>query len=155
MKDKVKVISLIVIFASLLIIISVIVNRASTKENIVNNDTAKTSQIETENITEDIALEVDSKNFESEVINSDKKVLIDFYATWCGPCKVLSPVLEEVATENEDIKLVKIDVDKNEDLVYKYGITAMPTIIVIKNGKEINRSVGVVSKDKILELLNK
>ena len=155
MKDKVKVISLIIIFVSLLIIISVIVNRASTKENIVDNNIAKTNQIEAEAITEDIALEVDSKSFESEVINSDKKVLIDFYATWCGPCKVLSPVLEEVAIENEDIKLVKIDVDQNEDLVYKYGITAMPTIIVIENGQEINRSVGVISKDKVLELLNK
>ena len=153
MKDKVKAINLIIIFVSLLVIISAIVNRASTKENIVDNDTAKTNQIEDISITKDVVLEVDSKNFESEVINSDKKVLIDFYATWCGPCKILSPVLEEVAIENEDIKLVKIDVYENEDLVYKYGITAMPTIIVIENGQEVNRSVGAISKDKVLELL--
>ena len=153
MKDKVKAISLVVIFISFLIIISIIVSKASIKENIVNNDIAERSKKQDSIITSGI--EVNSKNFESEVINSDKKVLIDFYATWCGPCKIISPVLEEVATENEDIKLVKIDVDKNEDLAYKYGITAMPTIIVIENGQEINRSVGAISKEKILELLNK
>ena len=151
MKDKVKVISLIIIFVALLVIISVIVSRASEKEN----DTVKESQIEDITITKDIALEVDSNNFESEVINSDKKVLIDFYATWCGPCKVLSPILEEVATETDDIKLVKIDVDQNSDLVYQYGITAMPTLIVIENGQEVNRSVGVISKDKVFDLIDK
>ena len=157
MKDKIKLIGLLVIFVFLLVIISVLMSRAGTRENLIYNDNAKASQIENgdNTITNDISLEVNSGNFESEVINSDKKVLIDFYATWCGPWKVLSPVLEEVAIENEDIKLVKIDVDQNQDLVYKYGITAMPTIIVVENRKELNRSVGVISKDMILELLNK
>ena len=148
MKDKIKIIGAVIIFAVSLIIISVIVN--------INNDTTKKSQIKKSDtsITNEIAIiEVDGNNFESEVINSNKKVLIDFYATWCGPCKILSPILEEVATENKNIKLVKIDVDKNEDLAYKYGITAMPTIIVIENGKELKRSIGAISKNKVLELL--
>ena len=148
MKDKIKIIGAVIIFAVSLIIISVIVN--------INNDTTKKSQIKKSDtsITNEIAIiEVDGNNFESEVINSNKKVLIDFYATWCGPCKILSPILEEVATENKNIKLVKIDVDKNEDLAYKYGITAMPTIIVIENGKELKRSIGAIGKNKVLELL--
>lgn len=98
-------------------------------------------------------IEVSSKNFDEEVIKSDKKVLIDFYATWCEPCKTLKPVLEEISKENDNIKIVEIDVDKCQDLAMKYGISAMPTLIVIEDGKEVKRSIGAIPKDKVLKLL--
>ncbi len=145
MKDKVKIVCLIIVFILLMIVISATIKRAGNNTDI----------IEGEQLSKSIAVEVNSTNFQKEVIESDKKVLIDFYATWCGPCQMLSPVLEEVAVENSDIKLVKIDVDQNEELAYKYGISAMPTIIVMENGEEINRSIGVISKEDILKLLKK
>ena len=98
-------------------------------------------------------MKVTSANFEEEVLNSDKAVLIDFYADWCGPCKMFSPVVESVAEENEDIKVVKIDVDNAQDLAIKYQIMSIPTIVVIKNGQEVNRNVGVISKSQILEMV--
>ena len=98
-------------------------------------------------------MKVTSANFEEEVLNSDKAVLIDFYADWCGPCKMFSPIVESVAEENEDIKVVKIDVDNAQDLAIKYQIMSIPTIVVIKNGQEVNRNVGVVSKSQIVEMV--
>lgn len=98
-------------------------------------------------------MKVTSSNFEEEVLNSDKTVLIDFYADWCGPCKMFSPIVESVAEENEDIKVVKIDVDNAQDLAIKYQVMSIPTIVVIKNGQEVNRNVGVVSKSQIVEMV--
>ena len=98
-------------------------------------------------------INVSSKNFETEVLNSEKTVLIDFYADWCGPCKMLSPVVEKFANENENIKVVKINVDDEQDLAIKYGVMSIPTLVVIKNGQEVNRSVGLVSKDDILNIV--
>ena len=98
-------------------------------------------------------MKVTSSNLEEEVLNSDKTVLIDFYADWCGPCKMFSPIIESVAEENEDIKVVKIDVDNAQDLAIKYQVMSIPTIVVIKNGQEVNRNVGVVSKSQILEMV--
>ena len=98
-------------------------------------------------------INVSSKNFETEVLNSEKTVLIDFYADWCGPCKMLSPVVEQFANENENIKVVKINVDDEQDLAIKYGVMSIPTLVVIKNGQEVNRSVGLVSKDDILNIV--
>ena len=98
-------------------------------------------------------MKVTSSNFEEEVLNSDKTVLIDFYADWCGPCKMFSPIVESVAEENEDIKVVKIDVDNAQDLAIKYQVMSIPTIVVIKNGQEVNRNVGIVSKSQIVEMV--
>ena len=84
-------------------------------------------------------LKVTSKNFEEEVLKSEKTVLIDFYADWCGPCKMLSPIIEAVANENEEIKVVKINVDNEQDLAIEYQVMSIPTIVVIKNGKETNK----------------
>ena len=98
-------------------------------------------------------LKVTSENFEEEVLKSDKTVLIDFYADWCGPCKMLSPIIEAVANENEDIKVVKINVDKAQDLAIEYQVMSIPTIVVIKDGQEVNRTVGVVSKSQIEEMV--
>ena len=98
-------------------------------------------------------MKVTSENFEEEVLKSDKTVLIDFYADWCGPCKMLSPIIESVADENEDIKVVKIDVDSAQDLAIEYQVMSIPTIVVIKDGQEVNRTVGVVSKSQIEEMV--
>jgi len=94
-----------------------------------------------------------SANFEEEVLNSQKPVLIDFYADWCGPCKMLSPIVEQFASENEDIKVVKINVDDEQDLAIEYGIMSIPTLVVIKNGQEANKAVGLISKDEINNLV--
>ena len=98
-------------------------------------------------------LKVTSKNFEEEVLKSEKTVLIDFYADWCGPCKMLSPIIEAVANENEEIKVVKINVDNEQDLAIEYQVMSIPTIVVIKNGKETNRTVGVVDKNQIEKMV--
>ena len=92
-------------------------------------------------------------DFESEVLKSDKKVLVDFFATWCGPCRMLSPIVEEIKEERKDIKVISIDVDQEEQLARKYGIMSIPCLIVFENGQEVNRSVGFIPKEEIEEML--
>lgn len=96
---------------------------------------------------------VNKDNFESEVLSSDKPVLVDFWATWCGPCRMLGPVLEEIANEREDIKVCKVNVDEEEDLAMKYNIMSIPALFVFKNGEVANKSVGLLPKDQVLKLI--
>lgn len=98
-------------------------------------------------------LNVTSTNFEEIVLKSDKPVLIDFYADWCGPCKMLSPIIEEIANETEEIKVVKINIDNSQELAIQYEIMSIPTVIVIKNGCEVNRKIGIANKSQILEMV--
>ena len=98
-------------------------------------------------------IEITSDNFELEVMNSEKPVLIDFWAAWCGPCKMLSPTVEAVAEEQDAVKVCKINVDDEEMLAMKFGVASIPTLVLIKNGEEVERSVGVVPKEAILELI--
>lgn len=100
-------------------------------------------------------LKITSKNYEEEVLKSDKPVLIDFYADWCGPCKTMSPIIDEIAEEMADkITVGKINVDENQDLAMEYGVMSIPTIMIIKNGKVENTFVGVRDKGEIMETLN-
>lgn len=98
-------------------------------------------------------LKINEDNFEKEVLESEKTVLIDFFADWCGPCKMLSLIIEQFAKENEKVKVVKINVDELPNLAVKYGVRSIPTLVVIKNGEEVNRSVGLIDKSEILELV--
>ena len=99
-------------------------------------------------------LNVTSENYESEVLKSEKTVLIDFYADWCGPCK-MSPVIDEIAEEmKETVKVGKINVDENQDLAMEYGVMSIPTIVVLKNGEVQKTFVGVTDKEEIKQALN-
>ncbi|MCQ2476865.1 MAG: thioredoxin [Clostridia bacterium] len=92
-------------------------------------------------------------NFESEVLKSDKLVLLDFWATWCGPCMMIAPVIEEIAEERTDIKVGKINVDEEPALAAQFGIDSIPTLVVMKDGKPVNAAMGYMPKDKIHALL--
>jgi thioredoxin 1 len=92
-------------------------------------------------------------NFEELVIHNPKSVLLDFWATWCGPCRMVAPIVEEIATEREDILVGKINVDEEMELAVQFGIISIPTLVVMKNGELANKAVGYMPKEKILELL--
>ena len=92
-------------------------------------------------------------NFEEEVLENEGTVLLDFWADWCGPCMMLAPVLHEFAEENNGITVGKVNVDEAPELAQAYGVASIPTLVVVKNGKEVNRSVGVIPKSKIEELV--
>ena len=97
---------------------------------------------------------LNKNNFDEEVTKSDKTVLIDFWASWCGPCRMMSPVIDQIAEEMGDsIKVGKINIDEERDLAIQYDVMSIPTFIVFKNGKEVNRSVGVQDKEEIKGML--
>lgn len=100
------------------------------------------------------ALHITKENFDNEVLQSDKPVLVDFWATWCGPCQMLLPVIEELSAEVTDAKICKINVDEQRELAMKYNIMTIPTLLVIKDGKVVSTSVGVKPKSAILSMLN-
>ncbi len=154
MKEKLKIIFLIILFVLILFGIKVLLDNQNQSfvQNQVNSENSINNKTEINSIKENV-LEVTSENFELEVLNSDKTVIIDFYADWCTPCKVLSPIVKEVANENENIKVVKINIDEVQDIANQYSIMSIPTLVVIKNGEEVNRSVGVISKTEIIDMV--
>lgn len=98
-------------------------------------------------------LTITKENFESEVLQANKPVLVDFWAAWCGPCRALSPVVDEIASEREDVVVGKINVDEQPELAQQFGVMSIPTLIVFKNGQAAEKSVGVVPKENILAML--
>ena len=99
------------------------------------------------------AISVNKNNFNQEVLNSDKPVLMDFWAPWCGPCRMVVPLVEEIAEERSDIKVVKINVDEEQELAMQFGVMSIPTLVVMKNGKIVNQVTGARTKAQILDML--
>ena len=99
------------------------------------------------------AISVNRNNFNQEVLNSDKPVLMDFWAPWCGPCRMVVPLVEEIAKERSDIKVVKINVDEEQELAMQFGVMSIPNLVVMKNGKIVNQVTGARPKAQILAML--
>ena len=125
-------------------------------ENISSDINSKVAENHDKSKTTDSIIQGSLSNFDELVLNSEKTVLVDFYADWCPPCKMLAPIIEKVASENanENLVFVRVNVDDENDLSNKYGIQSIPTLVLIKNGKEVDRSIGYIDKINIENFIN-
>ncbi len=150
MSEKKKLIIEIILFILLLTVITIsyrfFINQ-NTEQAMQENSLKNSEGEEKVEIVEIKSME----QFEQEVKKEEGIVLIDFYATWCMPCKAMSPILEEIAKEYEEVKVVKVDVDKNEELAIQHNVMSIPTILIMKNGEVIKTFVGITSKENIIK----
>ncbi len=100
------------------------------------------------------AIDIKESNFQTEVMDSDKPVLLDFWAPWCGPCRMVVPIVEEIAEEHSDIKVGKVNVDEQPELAGRFGVMSIPTLVVMKDGKTLRQAVGAKSKSEILDMIS-
>lgn len=100
-------------------------------------------------------VEITNDNFEQTVLKADKPVLVDFWAEWCGPCQMMGPIVDEVAEERDDIIIGKLNVDTQPEIALRYNVMSIPTLILFENGEEAQKSIGLISKEELLELINK
>ncbi len=135
MKQKISILIIIIVFVLGLVFLNIYINNSVNEQEVVSIP------------------KVTSTNFDSEVLQSDKIVLVDFYADWCEPCKVFSPILEDVADDYDYVKVVKVNVDEEVELAQKYGIISLPTLLVVKNGKVVDRSTGALEKIYVLDMI--
>ena len=135
MKQKISILIIIIIFVLGLVFLNIYINNSVNEQEVVSIP------------------KVTSTNFDSEVLESDKIVLVDFYADWCEPCKLFSPILEDVADDYDYVKVVKVNVDEEVELAQKYGIISLPTLLVVKNGKVVDRSTGALEKIYVLDMI--
>ncbi len=147
MNNKKKLIIEIIVFILLLVVITFSYNY------LINKNTEKTTESNTSKNIDDESIEIteikNTEEFEKEVIDANQTVFIDFYATWCKPCKIMTPIIEEIAKEYKEIKFVKIDIDKNEELAIKYNIMSIPTMMIMKNGEVKKTFIGITDKQSI------
>ena len=100
-------------------------------------------------------VEITKDNFEETVLKADKPVLVDFWAEWCGPCQMMGPIVDEVAEERDDVIIGKLNVDTQPEIALRYNVMSIPTLILFENGEEAQKSIGLISKEELLELINK
>lgn len=150
MNKKKKLIIQIILFILLLVGITVGYNYLTNKNIEKSTQEKKLKNSEEEKKLEILEIE-NAEQFEKEVINESRVVFIDFYATWCMPCKTMTPIIEEIAREYPEVKFVKIDIDKNEELAIKYNVMSIPTMLIMKNGEVTKTFIGVINKESIVK----
>ena len=140
MKNKILILAAAIGFVVILILMNIFLNSQNDLDTEIQMSGKEENAMEVLNVT--------SANFQEEVLNSDKTVLIDFYADWCGPCKMISPILEQVEKE-EEVTIVKVNVDELQDLAMKYGVMTIPNLKLFEKGKIKKENVGLMSKDEV------
>lgn len=152
MKEKIKIIVLIVVLVICIFGIKYILDTET--EKMINNDTFSEEYYdESEDLKVSSVITVTEDTFDEEVLNSDKKVVVDFYADWCGPCKQMEPIFEKVASETKDVKFVRLNVDYAQELSLKYGAYSIPFLVVFENGEVVETNTGLISESTLKELI--